>query len=1582
MANRDVSGLNTRQTNRLASKITSLILWCVVLQGSIGSLSQVQAQLPLTAVSPQALMPGKTTRVEFAGNSFKSPMRIGSTLTDESQGAIEVQWVSVEATKAIADIRLPDGPSIGPRTIWLATEDSISEPFQILIDDLSSVLDNGTNHSRTQPQPLTIPCAVDGRSDATQSDFYQIRLAANSSVSIDCVAERFGSAMDTVVRIWSVDGRLIMQADDMPTSTDSQIRFTSNAESDYIIEVVDSRFAGDGRYRLRLSDGPLSPVPYPLAIPPEVPTSISWILSDGSVVESNSNPDQWGLTVQSPAVAIGDRWPISSASPSKPGGFWSDILVRKTPVYVEPLESEAHSHPIEAPLTIPVGITGRMTKPSQVDQFAINGTQGQTVQIQTRTRSLGLPTLLRVAIVHPNGSVVSETAISDADEWQLDYTFPETGIYQLLASELLGKSGPQFAYWIEAIQKPPFSVGIKADAKGSESRLLETTSGAAMIDLTIVRSGYDGPIQLELVSPPTGLRVLNPIIAAKAAEHRMQLATDGTWNPDTIGSLRWVAKQIDGGTFSAPVRSDALRRAKFPQQPFPSSGIQGYAAYAAIPASQPFFQIEYPAGVSLAAPLKTHVLTGTIKRLKEEFKEPVSILSATGPEGWSVQPALDKDTLKLTMTRADATPAPNPSNTPASSIKLSVYGQTNRGRIESIEVPFTWFDPLIVSTPASALMLAGDSQSVRVDIQRKGIEAGPVTVQLSNPPAGISADPVVIPSDQSFGILRIKAAGELGNGPPTSLVIVASTKVAETEIASASQPMSLAFEPLPARVETFPTQIQLTRARDSAQFVLTGWDSNGSAKDWTERTRWSTANPAIATVQSGRLVPVANGQTELIAELGAQRLAVPVTVSGIETPSRVEFENEVLVALSKQGCNSGACHGSPSGKGSFRLSLRAFDKALDSLTLVREENQRRLNSMEPDKSLLITKPLMKVPHGGGLQLKKTDPAYRVLVDWIAQGAPLDPSDQARCIKLEVYPNSQRILQLQDGQQQIVVLANFADGTRRDVTPLCSYESSNTTIATVDVKGKVTAHQKGESVILVRFLEHIESIPFLFTQEAPGFQWTPQSPLNFIDNLVDAKLQQLQINPSPLCSDEVFIRRVYLDLLGILPTIDEATVFLADNAPEKRNQLIDKLLDRPEHAKYWALKWGDLLRMTSKAVGNEAVFKYYRWVESSIRDNQPYDQFAKQLLSSSGSTFSNPPANFFRTAADMNESVETISQVFLGARLQCAKCHNHPFERWTQDNYYGLGAFFNRVQRKKTQRPNEWLVFTNNSGEVTQPRTGQTMKPWVPGSNELPIGVDQDRRQAFVEWLVQPDNPYLARVEANRIWSHLFSRGIVDPIDDFRDSNPPSNRPLLDALTKHFVDTGFNRRELIRAILQSRTYQASYESNPSNEKDQLYFSHQSPRLLSAEQLLDAINQLTQTDQNFTGLPAGTKATQIPAPDIAKVDFLKVFGQPERSTVCACERSEDSNLSMAIELFNGATVHEKLKHPKNRFRNLLAESKPLEEIIKNLYLAGLSRNPTVEELQESVKHCQSKSDPVLGLEDLCWVLINTDEFLFQH
>jgi hypothetical protein len=413
-----------------------------------------------------------------------------------------------------------------------------------------------------------------------------------------------------------------------------------------------------------------------------------------------------------------------------------------------------------------------------------------------------------------------------------------------------------------------------------------------------------------------------------------------------------------------------------------------------------------------------------------------------------------------------------------------------------------------------------------------------------------------------------------------------------------------------------------------------------------------------------------------------------------------------------------------------------------------------------------------------------------------------------------------------------------------------------------------------------------------------------------------------------------------------------------------------------------LKWGDLLRLTSTQVGASGVFKYHRWLERAFESNMPYDHFARELLSSSGSTLDHPTANFYRTSTDTQDTVESVSQLFLGARLQCAKCHNHPFERWTQDNYFGLAAFFNRVQRKKSPRGDELLIYLAHSGEVKQPRTGKEMKPWLPGQGEVDASALSDRRQPFIEWLASKENGLFAKVEANRIWSFVMGRGIVDPPDDFRDSNPPSNAALLDALAKDFADHGFDRKYLLKQILNSRTYQVDFRANDFNKDETKYFSHYQPRLLTAEQLLDAICAITALPEAFKGLPAGVKATELPAPDLVKHDFLKIFGQPERQSVCSCERTSDSNLGMAIQFFNGPLIYGKLRDENNRFRKLMVAGRSHEEIIRELYLAGVSRTPSKKELEASLAHIAAKKDDIVALEDIAWAILNTNEFLFQH
>ena len=784
------------------------------------------------------------------------------------------------------------------------------------------------------------------------------------------------------------------------------------------------------------------------------------------------------------------------------------------------------------------------------------------------------------------------------------------------------------------------------------------------------------------------------------------------------------------------------------------------------------------------------------------------------------------------------------------------------------------------------------------------------------------------------------------------------------------------------RIEVYPAEVQLTGVREQAQLLVTGYYVDGSIQDLTRVATITTANADVAIVKGSVAYPQADGEGSLNVEFEGKTTPVKVVVANQQEPQPVSFLYDTLAALSKNSCNAGACHGSPSGKGGFRLSLRAFDPKLDELTLIREDFGRRTNSLDPDNSLLLLKPLMKVAHGGGRQIRVDDPAYAVIRDWIEEGCKMDVADAARPVKIEVYPKSGRVLKKPAVQQQLSVWAHYSDGRVRDVTPLAVYSSSDVEVADVDRNGFVEGLKRGEVAVVVRYLEFIESSFITFVEEVEDFVWNDPQVNNYVDVAVDQKLKQLKYLPSDLCTDEEFVRRVYLDVIGILPSLEEVTAFAEDVDPAKRAKIVDRLLERPEYSKFWALKWGDLLRLTSGQVTNEGVYKYYRWVERSFRENQPYDEFATELLTATGSTFSNPAANFYRTSKDMNDCVETISQVFLGARLQCAKCHNHPFERWTQDNYYGMAAFFNRVQRTNTKRTNEMFIYVSQSGEVTQPRTQQKMKPWVPGQGDIENPNAFDRRLDFASWLTKPDNPFFAKIEVNRIWSQVFGRGIVEPADDFRDTNPPSNAMLLDQLAKDFVENGYDRKAILATILKSRTYQTSYQPNDFNEDDTKYFSHYQPRLLSAEQLLDAICHVTQVAETFGGLPAGTKATHLPAPDLVNNEFLKIFGQPERQTVCACERTNESNLSMAIQFFNGPLIYNKLKSETNSFRRSMTDGKDNSQIITLLYNLAVCRNPSETELKASLDHIASKEDRVEALEDICWAILNTNEFLFQH
>jgi hypothetical protein len=811
----------------------------------------------------------------------------------------------------------------------------------------------------------------------------------------------------------------------------------------------------------------------------------------------------------------------------------------------------------------------------------------------------------------------------------------------------------------------------------------------------------------------------------------------------------------------------------------------------------------------------------------------------------------------------------------------------------------------------------------------------------------------------------------------------------------------------PTALVVEPASIDLAGPHSMQQIVVTGKYADGTVRDLTPFCELTaeTAN-VINIAPGGFLLPRQNGSTKIIVKAGNQSVAVPVAVKDFDQPQPLSFRRHFIAALNVGGCNMGACHGTPSGKGGFRLSLRGYDPPADYIQLTRDVLGRRTDRIDPDASLILQKGLGKVPHEGGQRFQANSIPALTMRAWLDQGLRDDAADLPPLKKIEVLPGSGRVLNAPAKWQQLAVLAHYADGTVRDVTRLTVFTSSDDAVAKVGgpsgslAPGLVEFGQTGEVAILCRYLDEMQAVRLTYLETKKDFVWSNPPEHNYVDKHVFAKLKMLGILPSELCTDQEFVRRAYLDLCGILPRPEEVKAFLASTDKDKRAKLIDALLDRPEYADYWTLKWSDVLRSSRKTIQMKGVHVYQQWLRLNIAANTPFDQMTRELITASGSTFANPPANFYRIARDPQNLAETTAQLFFGIRMQCAKCHNHPFERWTQDDYYSMAAFFARVKQKPDalegsadkKTPGAEVIYTDRGGEVVQPRTNKTMPPKFLGGGVAPVKPGQDRRESLAEWLTAGNNPFFAKSVVNRIWYHLNARGIVDPVDDFRDSNPSANDELLDALAKDFVEKKFDVKHVIRTIMNSRTYQLSAQTNESNKEDNKYFSHAVTKQLPAETLLDAICAATEVPEKFAGLPAGTRAVQLPDGEINHV-FLKTFGQPGRELACECEREGDSNLAQALQLINGPTINDKMRAANNRVGRMLAKKAPDLEILEELYLATLSRPPLEGEVKASLDHLnkaiergktpqEQEVNRRKAWEDVQWALLNSKEFLFRH
>lgn len=792
-----------------------------------------------------------------------------------------------------------------------------------------------------------------------------------------------------------------------------------------------------------------------------------------------------------------------------------------------------------------------------------------------------------------------------------------------------------------------------------------------------------------------------------------------------------------------------------------------------------------------------------------------------------------------------------------------------------------------------------------------------------------------------------------------------------------------------------PTTIRLNSADARQQLLLTEPCENGLFRDWTRRASYEAAPEGVVQIgNDGLIIPLANGTASVTARLKDGRSAsLTVQVENIEAVLPVNFPNQIVPIFTKAGCNAGGCHGKAGGQNGFKLSLLGFEPTEDFEHLVKEARGRRIFPAAPEHSLLLVKATGTLPHGGGKRMEPNSDDFRLIVRWINQGMPYGKSNDPTVDRIEVFPK-QRTLSL-GADQQLIVVAHYTDGSKQDVTRSALYEPNDKEMAKADSDGYVKMfEQPGDVAIMVRYQAKVAVFQATVPLGAPVDNLPPAR--SFIDELVFKKLKTIGMPPSEQCDDATFLRRVSIDIAGRLPTLEETTRFLADPDPSKRDRWIDSLLDSPGYAEYFANKWSALLRNKRTAPTHiYGTYAFHAWIRDSLLVNKPYDQFAREIVAASGEIAEHPPVAWYRQVREPNAQLEDIAQLFLGTRLQCAQCHHHPFERWSQQDYYSFAAFFSQVGRKQGPRPGEEIIFhKRGKPAATNKKTQKKAAPAGLGSPALELDPDVDPRLALADWMSGKNNPFFAHALVNRYWKHFFGRALVEPEDDMRDTNPATNPELLQALAGHFIESGFDLKNLVRTICQSRVYQLSSIPNPHNAVDKQHFSRYYPKRLTAEALLDAVNQVTQAESQFDGLPPGTRAVALPDNSFnANSYFLTVFGRPDMASSCECERSQDASLAQSLHLLNAKDIQEKLSNDKGRAAVLAADNRPEPDKLRELYLWAYSREPNAKELEVAAKFIakkiatkDEKQDGTAAkrqaYEDILWALINTKEFLFNH
>ena len=760
---------------------------------------------------------------------------------------------------------------------------------------------------------------------------------------------------------------------------------------------------------------------------------------------------------------------------------------------------------------------------------------------------------------------------------------------------------------------------------------------------------------------------------------------------------------------------------------------------------------------------------------------------------------------------------------------------------------------------------------------------------------------------------------------------------------------------------------------------------NGNGLDVTRQAVYSSSNPAVAIVDvRGYVQPTGNGKAVVGIKHAGQSLQIPVEVKGFGDGRPVDFRTEVQPLLSKLGCNAGGCHGKASGQNGFKLSLFGFDAAYDHAAIVKEARGRRVLANAPESSLFLQKATGQLPHGGGKKLKPEGFEYAVLKQWLAAGAPFSAPEVPTVTGLAMVVKD-RVLS--HGQsQQLAVVAKYTDGSERDVTRQSEFAGNLDVVAAVDAEGLVRAGaNSGEAAIMARHMGHVAVFRAMVPHAAPLKELPEFQPLGTIDKLVAAKWMKLGLRPSPVADDATFLRRLTVDLCGRLPTVDEARAFLADTSADKRAKAVDRLLESPDYPAYFAMKWGSILRNSNLAGADRAAYAFHNWIKDSIANNRPYDTFVRGIIAAAGEWPEAPAINWYWQNRDdqLHQTTADVAQVFLGIRLQCAKCHHHPYERWGQADYYGLAGFFSRLGRKNFGEPPPYFSSATVTTGEKDPLTGKAPEPKYPDGAVARFGAEDDPRHALVDWMVRPDNPFFAKALVNRLWGHFFGRGIVQEVDDLRDTNPPSNPELLDALAGDFIRSKYDVKALIRQLLVSRVYQLSSDPTEHNKTDQQNFARYYARRMPSEVFHDAVNQVCASRQEFTGMPRSARAVDLPHENFGSY-FLDVFDRPKRVTVCECERSSSATLAQVLLLSNSDEMENKIAAGEGRVARMLKEKMAPAAMVDELFLAARGRLPVAAEKERALAHLAGakKNEESKVVEDLLWALVNSREFLFNH